>query len=79
MNYVTTHEAKTHLSKMLREVRSGKEFVIMNGREPVGKLIAFSTPTADHPKVGTITSPDTWVAEDAFEPLSDTQLNVWGL
>jgi antitoxin (DNA-binding transcriptional repressor) of toxin-antitoxin stability system len=79
MKYATTHEAKTHLSRMLREVRAGEEYVIMNGREPVGKLIAFNAPTRKRPKVGTVTSPGTKIADDAFAPMTDEQLAEWGL
>jgi prevent-host-death family protein len=79
MKKVTTHEAKTHLSKLLREVQHGEEYIILNGREPVGKLIPYSEPKHKRPKVGTITSGPVWVAENAFDPLTDKELEEWGL
>lgn len=79
MKEVTTYQAKTHLSKLLREVQQGEEIVILNGRQPAGKLVAYDKPKRTRPKVGTITSPDTWVADDAFKPLTDEELAEWGL
>ncbi len=36
---VGVHEAKTHLSELLRRVAGGEEIVIMRGREPVARLL----------------------------------------
>ena len=36
---VSTHEAKTHLSRLLKRAASGEEIVIMRGREPVARLV----------------------------------------
>ncbi len=38
MATVTTHEAKTHLSRLLRRVESGEEIVILRGDVPVARL-----------------------------------------
>ncbi|AZU02584.1 prevent-host-death family protein [Glycocaulis alkaliphilus] len=40
MKYVTIHEAKTQLSRLIREVEAGGEIVIRRGKEPVARLIA---------------------------------------
>ena len=42
MKRVTVHEAKTHLSKLLRDVERGGEFVIVRRDEPVARLTAMS-------------------------------------
>lgn len=42
MTTVGIHEAKTHLSALLRRVASGEEIVIMRGREPVARLVPAS-------------------------------------
>jgi prevent-host-death family protein len=39
MREVGVHEAKTHLSKLLREVESGTEVVILRGGKPVARLV----------------------------------------
>lgn len=36
---VTVHEAKTHLSRLLRAVEAGQEVVIKRGNEPVAVLV----------------------------------------
>lgn len=79
MKYATTHEAKTHLSKLLREVKTGETYVILNGRTPVGQLIPFTPVARQRPKAGTITAPGTKATDDAFSPLTDEQLEEWGL
>ena len=41
---LNTHLAKTHLSRYLREVEKGKEFVIARSGQPIAKLIPFQVP-----------------------------------
>jgi prevent-host-death family protein len=41
---VGVHEAKTHLSKLLRRVAGGEEVVITSGGRPVAKLVAVTAP-----------------------------------
>jgi prevent-host-death family protein len=36
---VNTHEAKTHLSRLLERVRQGEEIIIARGGKPVAKLV----------------------------------------
>jgi prevent-host-death family protein len=38
MSEVTIHEAKTHLSRLLRRVSAGETIIIMRGRKPVARL-----------------------------------------
>lgn len=40
---VTVQEAKTHLSRLLRQVEAGEEVVIRRGREPVAMLVRAPT------------------------------------
>jgi prevent-host-death family protein len=37
---VGVHEAKTHLSRLLRRVAAGEEIVITSGGEPVARLVS---------------------------------------
>ena len=39
MGRATVHQAKTHLSRLLREVEKGEEIVIYRGCEPVARLV----------------------------------------
>jgi prevent-host-death family protein len=38
MSY-TVHEAKTNLSRLIREAESGKEVIITRGKEPVAIIV----------------------------------------
>ena len=38
------HEAKTHLSRLLRRVAAGEEIVIARGGRPVARLVPITEP-----------------------------------
>jgi antitoxin (DNA-binding transcriptional repressor) of toxin-antitoxin stability system len=77
---VTTHEAKTHLSRLLAEVEAGEEFVICRGKTPAARLVPTTRkPARRRPKVGTVTSAPVRLADDAFKPLTDEELEDWGI
>jgi prevent-host-death family protein len=77
---VTTHEAKTHLSRLVAEVEAGEEVVIRRGARAVARLVPLGhTTRATRPKVGTITSGPIRAGRGVFEPLSDKDLKEWGL
>lgn len=42
MAQVGIHEAKTHLSRLLRRVATGEEIVIARGGEPVARLVPLA-------------------------------------
>jgi prevent-host-death family protein len=73
---VTIHEAKTHLSRLIKAVLAGKEIVIARGKEPVVKLVPLE---GSKPK----RVPGAWkgrvamLAEDAFAPLTGEELALW--
>ncbi|MGA1529932.1 MAG: type II toxin-antitoxin system Phd/YefM family antitoxin [Kiritimatiellia bacterium] len=79
MKKVTTHEAKTHLSRLLKEASAGEEIVILSGKEPVGKLVPFSYVQSSKREIGMVTSAPVTYDADAFEPMNDDALKVWGL
>lgn len=79
MKTATIHQTKTHLSRMLKEVQAGETIVILNGSTPVARLIAIHEPPPRRPKMGTRTSLPVRYAADAFQPLTDNELQEWGL
>lgn len=79
MKEITTHYAKTHLSRLLKDVQQGEEIVILNGQTPVGRLIAVAPGSNRRPAAGTVTSGPVVCAEDAFAPLDGAALKEWGL
>jgi prevent-host-death family protein len=46
---VNVHEAKTHLSRLLRQVAAGEEITISRAGTPVAKLIAAGTRSKSRP------------------------------
>ncbi|MFA5504998.1 MAG: type II toxin-antitoxin system prevent-host-death family antitoxin [Vulcanimicrobiota bacterium] len=80
MKSVTTHQAKTQLSQLIEQVRSGEEIVILRGRLPVARLVPYvADPAPARPQVGIRTSEPILLSPDAFAPLSDAELADWGL
>lgn len=45
MTQVTIHEAKTHLSRLLRQVSAGESIVIARGSKPVARLVPIEPVT----------------------------------
>ena len=79
MKTATIHQTKTHLSRLLKEIQGGETIIILNGATPVAKLTAIEPPAVRRPKVGARTSPPVQYADDAFQPLTEDQLQEWGL
>ncbi|MDP6698264.1 MAG: type II toxin-antitoxin system Phd/YefM family antitoxin [Candidatus Latescibacteria bacterium] len=79
MKTVTTHQAKTHLSRYLKDVQNGETIVILNGRVPVAQLTGVESAETKRPKLGMPTSAPVQYAKDAFQPLADEEMQEWGL
>ena len=80
MKKVTTHQAKTHLSRLLGEVEAGEEVIVCRGDVPVARLVpATKAARKLRPKVGTVTSEPVKVSKGAFAPLTAEELREWGL
>jgi prevent-host-death family protein len=70
---VSVHEAKTHLSRLLRQVESGEEIVIARGGKPVARLVP-ATP-ARRREMGFDRS--LVVPDDFDEPLDEETLRLF--
>jgi len=79
MKTVTTHSAKTHLSKLLKDVQRGETVIILHGVEPVAQLTAIEKKKKMRPNVGVITSRPVCYTKETFAPLTDQELEDWGL
>ena len=44
---VNIHEAKTHLSRLLKRVVAGEEIVIAKSGHPIARLLPYETPQAE--------------------------------
>lgn len=79
---ITTHEAKTHLSRYLALLEEGATVVIKRGNVAIARLVPVGAEkTADdtRPAVGTVTSEPVTYTPDCFDPLSPADLENWGL
>jgi len=71
------HQAKTNLSRLIREAQKGKEVIITRGKEPVAKIVPINK-TAKK-RMPDMFKGQLWSAPDAFDPLTDEELREWGL
>jgi antitoxin (DNA-binding transcriptional repressor) of toxin-antitoxin stability system len=79
MTTITTHQAKTHLSRYLAAVERGEEFLIARGKTIVAKLVPTVAEKPARPKVGDILGEPFEFPPEAFAPLTEDELREWGL
>jgi prevent-host-death family protein len=72
---VNIHEAKTHLSRLLRRVAAGEEVVIAKAGKPVARLVSASPPPTRRVPGGW--EGKIWVAEDFDAPLPQELLDAF--
>ncbi len=72
MTTVNVHEAKTQLSRLLEEVRAGKDVVIARAGRPIARLIPIEDEAPRRPGLakGRVTNA-------FFEPLDPDELAAW--
>ncbi len=69
---VNVHEAKTHLSRLLEEARSGEEIVLAKSGKPMAKLVPVQNATKR--RLGFVAGR---LTKAFFEPLPDEELSAW--
>lgn len=77
----TVHQAKTHLSRILREVEAGKEVIVTRGKKPVARISAIEPPEKKEVPfrlLGAYRGKISW-SDDAFAPLTDRELREMGM
>jgi prevent-host-death family protein len=75
MKEVNTHEAKTHLSRLLRRVAAGEEITIANRGVPVARLVPV--PPKKAPRVLGIFRGEFCVPDGFDAPLPDDILDLF--
>ena len=70
MKTVTIHEAKTHLSRLIREVLTGEEIIIARGKEPLVKITPLKCALKER-EFGCAEGMVEYIAEDFDAPLDD--------
>jgi prevent-host-death family protein len=71
MSLVTIHEAKTHLSRLIRKVLKGEEVIIAKGSKPLVKLISLEKSRPER-KIGSAKGLIV-ISKDFDAPLDDFQ------
>ena len=80
MKTISTHDAKTHLSRYLAAVETGEEFVIARGKRAIARLVPLGCgDRPKRPKVGRMITRPFHVSSSALQPLTDEELKGWGL
>jgi prevent-host-death family protein len=74
----TVHQAKTHLSRLLKEAEAGKEVVVTRGKKPVAKIVATDSTFSRKSLAGAYAKEGHW-DDDAFDPMTDEELIQSGL
>lgn len=69
MTQATIHEAKTHLSKLIRQALAGEEVIIAKAGKPVVRLVPIEAPVRK-PRFGGWEG-QVWMADDFDAPLDD--------
>ena len=70
MKQVTIHEAKTHLSRLIRAVLDGEEVIIARGKQPLVKLVALPGSRAGR-QIGMYPNLVVHISDDFNEPIED--------
>jgi prevent-host-death family protein len=71
---VTTHAAKTRLSKLIEAALSGEDVVITRDGKPVAELVAFRERTF---KFGLLKGQLKEPVPDFLEPMDESELAAW--
>lgn len=77
MTTVSVHEAKTHLSRLLRQVMAGEEVVITNNKVVVARIVPPRN-ASRKPLLGRMKG-QFELGDEFFEPLPDEELLAWGM
>lgn len=77
MTSVSVHEAKTHLSRLIREIEAGREVQITRRNKVVARIVPPEQP-AKKPLLGAFKG-QVLIDDRFFEPLPDEELRAWGM
>ncbi len=72
MKSVNTHEAKTRLSEILREISKGETYLICKNGEPIARISPYI------PEKRTVTDPVLSQISINYDPVEVLQEDEWG-
>ena len=70
MKQVTIHEAKTHLSKLIKQALAGEDIIIAKGKEPLVRLSPLPEQQTER-RIGGAPELVKYMADDFNAPLED--------
>jgi prevent-host-death family protein len=70
---VNIHEAKTHLSRLLNELRPGDQIILARMGKPIAKIVPLHPEIEERP-LGFVSGR---LTEAFFEPLPEDELAEW--
>ena len=76
MNRVNIHDAKTHLSRYLAELKPGETLVLCNRNRPVAEVRSLRKKAAGKPRIG-VAKGEFVVPDSFFDPLPDEILSAF--
>jgi len=74
MPTVTVHDAKTNLSKLIRQAEAGEEVIIARGSKPAVRLVPVQAKR--RPRFGALRGKIRF-SESFFDPLPEEELRLW--
>jgi prevent-host-death family protein len=77
MRIINTHEAKTHLSKLLERVARGEEIIIAKAGKPIARLVGYSAPK--HERIGGQWKGLVRMSDDFDAPLPNELNDAFGI
>lgn len=75
--HVGVHEAKTHLSRLLREVERGTEIIVVRGGRPVARIVKATDVASPADSYGMFAGQ--FVVADDFDADSDELADLFGI
>jgi len=73
----TVHQAKTQLSRLLKEASKGREVIIARGKQPVAKLVPLGA--ARKKRVPGRLKGKIRIFPSFFKPMTKKELAEWGI
>jgi prevent-host-death family protein len=74
----TVHQAKTHLSRLLKEAEAGQEVIVLRGKKPVAKVVPIAMAPAPKRKLAGLYRGRITFDDKALDPLTDKELAELG-
>lgn len=77
MEDISIHEAKTHLSRLLRQVEKGQEVVLRRGSKPIARIVPLEKPKKE--RIGGLKKsyPMLRLPDSFFDPLPASEIAAW--